>query len=105
MTTYFAAIGTASDVVPGDFMDLTVTEAVITGYREGENGEEIEMLGFGGPTVLESVDLPVRTDDEDSHMKIEPAAAEALEANGWRLVPGEKWELGDNAAYAQVERI
>lgn len=102
MTVFFAAIGTASDVVAGDFCDLTVTEAVVTGYREGEHGEEIEELGFGGATVLDAVELPVRTDDEDSHLKIEQAAADALEANGWRVVG--TWELADNAAYAQVEK-
>lgn len=99
---YFAAIGTAPDVVTGDYCDLTVTEAITLGYREGEDGEEIEELGFGGPTVLDSTDLPIRTDDTDKLLGIEDAANDLLAAHGWRTVSN--WELADNAAYAQVER-
>lgn len=102
MTTYYAAIGTASDVVTGDHCDLTVTEAITLGYREGEDGQEIEELGFGGTTVLDSVDLPIRTDDTAKLGAIEEAAAELLDANGWRVIGG--WEIADNAAYARVER-
>lgn len=102
MTIFFAAIGTASDVVTGDYCDLTVTEAIVCGYHLNEDGTESEDYGFGGNTILDTVDLPVRTDEDDKLGLIEKAAEEILWANGWRVVGG--WDSADNAAYAQVER-
>lgn len=101
--TYTAAIGTSADVVAGEFCDVSVAEDYIITYRQGEGGEEIPVTGMSDRVVLEPTEIGVRVDDPDSHRKIEKAAEQVLESHGWRVTG--PWELGDNAAYAPVERI
>ncbi|QVJ03084.1 hypothetical protein KGD82_13700 [Nocardiopsis eucommiae] len=84
---YTAAVGTASDVVAGDYTDVSV----------GENDTD------GNMTDTLALD-PVETDaTTDADMEdIEAAADKALEAAGWtRTGP---WDVADNALYAPVER-
>jgi len=101
--TYTAAIGTDSSVVAGEFCDVSVAEDYIITYRQGEDGEEIPVTGMSDKVVLGPVEIGVRVDDPDLHLEIEQAAEWVLESHGWRVVG--PWELGDNAAYAPVERI
>lgn len=98
--THYAAIATASDVVAGDYCDVSVAEAEIHTYRVDDDGNETPEYAMGPNVVMDAVETDVRTDDEDSHTKIEGAAEAILAANGWtRTGP---WELADNAAYAPV---
>ena len=99
--TYTAAIGTASDVVAGDFCDVMVAENDIVGYREDEDGNEIPEYEMGSNVVMPAQETTVRTDEADPWGRLEAEAVAILAANGWRVVG--PWELGDNAAYATVE--
>jgi prevent-host-death family protein len=103
MTTYTAAIGLLSDVVAGDFCDVSVAENDILSYRHDANGDEVPVYSMGSNVVMDAVELPVRVDADDKGERIEDAADEALRAAGWRRVDG--WESADNAAYATVECI
>jgi hypothetical protein len=102
MTTYTAAIATASDVVAGDYCDVTVAENEIVTHKETEDGTETPVYGMSDTIVMPSIDTDVRTDDEDSLAKAELAAADILESNGWTVTG--TWEVAANALYAPVER-
>lgn len=102
MTTFTAAIGTASDVVLGDFCDVTVAEDDVISYRFDEDGNEIPLYGMSDRIVMEPIETDVRVDDDESLQKVEAAAREVLEDNGWKVTG--TWESGGNALYASVER-
>jgi hypothetical protein len=102
MTTYTAAIGTASNVVFGDHCDVQVAENDIT-YHLGPNDEEVPEHTMSDRLVLDAIDTDIRTDDEDKLSKVGDAADEILAKHGWSRVEG--WAIADNALYAQVERI
>lgn len=87
MTTYIAAVGTASDVVAGDYTDVAVGTA-------DENGNMTSTL------VLDPVETTARTDADME--EIQDAADATLEAHGWTRVGA--WDIADNALYATVER-
>ena len=98
--TYTAAVCFDSGYVEGDFCDLTIAEDVIRSYDVDEDGTETPRREMGDTIVLETVELPIRTDDEDG--KLEPAADEALASNGWRRT--EEWFSAGYVMYAPVER-
>jgi hypothetical protein len=103
--TYTAAIGTASDVVLGDFCDVTVVENAFIGYREFEVGGEMalaEEYGMTDKVALDSVETGVRIDDENSLTSAPDSADKILAANGWTRTGD--WTTADNALYAPVER-
>ncbi|GAA2626400.1 hypothetical protein GCM10010411_74150 [Actinomadura fulvescens] len=101
-TTYTAAIATASDVVAGEYCDVLVAENDVVGYRDGEGGQEVPVLGMSDRVVMEAVETTVRTTDDDKLGLIEQEAEQILAAHGWQVVG--PWELSDNAAYAAVQR-
>lgn len=84
---YTASVGTASDVVAGDFTDVAV----------GENDADGNMTST---LVLDPVETTALTDDDMED--IEAAADTTLEAHGWTRVGA--WQIADNALYATVER-
>ncbi|MFY7066014.1 hypothetical protein ACOQFV_09145 [Nocardiopsis changdeensis] len=88
MTTYIAAVGTASDVVAGDYTDVAVGTA-------DENGNMTDTL------VLDPVETTARTDADMED--IQDAADATLEAHGWTRVGA--WDIADNALYATVARV
>ena len=98
---YMAAIGTAHDVVAGDYSDVTVTEAAAD-LNVDEDGNETLTPVFGTTVVYGPVDTVVRTDDEDQLFKVEVAAEALLEQAGWEVTG--PWQITDNALYATVER-
>lgn len=87
MTTYTAAIGTAADVVAGDFCDVSV---IVDGT-----------VGLTSEVVM-AAETAVRTDHEDVLGIVEADAERVLAENGWR-VTGD-WSVAYNALYAPVER-
>lgn len=102
--TYTAAIGTASDVVSGDYCDVVVVEneSTTVGYREDADGDEVPAYSLTNKVVMAAVDTTVRTDDEDKLFTAGDAADDILRANGWRRISD--WGTSDNALYAHVER-
>lgn len=88
-TTYTAAIATASDVVAGDFCDVSVIENDVQGNLTNK-------------VILGPQELTVRTDDLDKLEKSQAEAKDLLEAAGYKVVGG--WEISSNAAYALVLR-
>lgn len=103
MTTYTAAIATASDCVLNGYCDVTVLTNEIAGYREDSNGNEVPVHEASGPMVMNPVDTDVTCDDDDKLTKAQDAAETILNANGWTITG--TWEIADNAMYAAVERI
>lgn len=101
--TYTAAIGTASDVVAGDFCDVSIAENEIITYKLQEDGTETPVYGMSGKVVMDAIETTVRTDEDDKLGRIEADAERILEANGWKVTG--PWELADNAAYATVVRV
>lgn len=98
---YMAAIGTAHDVVAGDYSDVTVTEAAAD-LNVDEDGNETVTPVFGTTVVYGPVETDVRTDDEEQLFKVEAAAEALLEQAGWEVTG--PWQITDNALYATVER-
>jgi len=82
--TYTALIGTSAGTVTGDYCDVMVKREV----------------GVGSPEFW--TDLPVRVDDDDSLIKVEDAADQALEAAGWQRVS--EWEYETDGLHATVIR-
>jgi hypothetical protein len=101
MTTYTAAIGTASDVVAGDFCDVIVVENMIVGFRY-PGDVEVPEFGLSNTIALGEVDLDVRTDADDKLTTAPAAADKILTASGWTRTGD--WETARNALYAPVER-
>jgi hypothetical protein len=90
MSGYAAAVGTAPDVVSGEFYTVSVLE--------------VDDQGFLTDTVA-MADTPtgVRvTHPPRDWEALEAGAERVLEANGWRTTEG--WDASDNAIYADVER-
>lgn len=102
MTTFTAAIATASDIVEYAFCDVAVAEDDIITYKVDGDGNETPVYGMSNRIALEPVVLPVRVDDDDKLTKATHAADEILAVHGWS-VTGD-WEIVDNAMYAAVER-
>jgi hypothetical protein len=100
-TSYVATIGTAPDVVEGDFCDVSVIECEEVSAGYDDEGAEILEQRMTNRVAMPAQDTTVRTDDEDSAVKAEDDAERVLLANGWR-VTGE-WEPSDNSSYATVE--
>jgi hypothetical protein len=100
--TFTAAIGTASDVVTGDYCDVTVIENAIVNYRTDGDGNEVPEYGLTDKIALGSVDTDVRTDADDSLTSAPDAADKILTANGWTRTGD--WTTASNALYAPVER-
>lgn len=100
-TTYTAALATASDVVFGDFCDVSVVENEVTSYRQGSDGYDIPVYGMTSVVAMDAVETTVRT-DADNYGDAETDADEILAANGWVRIGD--WEPSDNAYYAPVER-
>lgn len=99
MTTHVACIGTAWDVVPGEYCDLTVAEAVIGGYRTDGDGDEVAEHVMGDKTLY-TAELATRVDDEEGRIGVADEADEALKNAGW--VREGEWETSENALYAPV---
>lgn len=99
MTTHVACIGTARDVVPGEYCDLNITEAVIGGYRLNGDGDEIPEY-MGGDKTVYTAELATRVDDEEGRIGVADEADEALKNAGW--VREGEWETSENALYAPV---
>ena len=87
-STYTAAIGTAPDVVAGDFCDVSV---IVTDDEDRLTDE----VAFAAETAI-------RTDHQDVLGVVEADAERVLAANGWRLTG--PWKVTDNALYARAER-
>jgi len=100
-TMYTAALATASDVVSGDFCDVSVVENEVISYRQGTDGYDIPVYGMTSVVALDAVETTVRT-DADNYGAAETEADDILAANGW--VRTGDWEPSDNAYYAPVER-
>jgi hypothetical protein len=98
---YVAAIGTARDVVEGDFCDVSVIESEDTNTKITDDGAEVPVFELTDRVAMPAQELTIRTDDADRDLKIQPEAERVLSANGWRVVG--KWEPSDNACYAGVE--
>lgn len=92
MTTYTAAISTASDVVAGDNCDVCVAENILTGDDEEVMGDTI---------VLDAIETTVSTDNPDKLTLAREEAEQILLESGW-VVTG-PWTIADNAMYASVE--
>lgn len=88
MATYTAAIGTADDVVTGEFCDVSV----IAEDAEGMLTDKVEFMA----------ETAIRTDHEDVLGVVEEDAERVLSENGWQVTG--KWSVTDNALYAPVER-
>jgi hypothetical protein len=86
--TYTAAIGTASDVVAGEFCDASV----IINDAEGNLTD----------TAVMQAETEIRTDHEDVLGVIEADAERVLREHGWQIAG--KWDVADNALYAPVKR-
>lgn len=99
--TYTAALATASDVVFGDFCDVSVVESEVISYRQGSDGYDIPVYGMTSVVAMDAVETTVRT-DADSYGHAESEADEILAANGW-IRTGD-WEPSDNAYYAPVAK-
>lgn len=89
MRNYVALVGTAGDVVTGEFCDLGVM-----GY-EGEQGRapftaELEVL------------LSTRIDHPDKLGVVIPDAEAVLREHGWAVTSD--WAVADDHLYADVER-
>jgi hypothetical protein len=102
MTTFTAAIATASDCVLGEFCDVSVAKNEIITRKLEEDDGETPVYGMGGNVVMAAVETTVRTDVDDKLGRIEADAERILADNGWKVTGA--WELADNAAYASVER-
>ena len=88
MQGYVAFVGTAPDVVSGDYCDL----AVIAYHGDGKYAASAEFTG----------ETTIRTDHPDVLGVIEPDAEAVLLANGWRVTSD--WAYAGNSLYADVER-
>ncbi|MER7331721.1 MULTISPECIES: hypothetical protein [unclassified Micromonospora] len=100
MTKFVAALANASDVVSGDYCDVSVIESEIVSYREGRDGNDVPEYGLTDKLAMDAVDTNVRTDGD-----IKAALADAdrvLRDNGWNR--SGDWEPSQNAYYAEVER-
>lgn len=102
MTTYTAAVATASDVTADDFCDVSVVENLVHGYTVDDDGNETPDYTLSDKMAMEPVKLDVRTDDDDVLGHAVNAAESVLGAQGWRICG--QWDTGDNAMYAAVER-
>jgi len=91
MTTFTAAITTASDCVLGDFCDVSVAENEIITYKLHEDGTETPVYGMSGKVVMDAVETTVRTDASDKLGQIEADAERILAANGWKIVGSWSW--------------
>ena len=101
-TTYTAAVSVDSSVVAGDYCDVLVAEATVTGYKEREDGTQIPETILGNNIVLEAVETSVRTDEPDAGEKARDAADEILEREGWQRTG--PWAPTDYVLYAPVAR-
>lgn len=101
MTRYAAVIGITSDVVEDGFCDLSVTKLDVIGYAFDEAGEEREEYVITDDFAMETIQLAVRTKDDDAASLAMIEADVLLNEAGWaRIGP---WEtLGDNAVSAEV---
>lgn len=84
-----ALVGTAGDVVTGEFCDIGVM-----GY-EGEQGRAPFTAEFEGP-------LSIRVDHPDKLGAVIPDAERVLREQGWTVTSD--WAVADNHLYADVER-
>lgn len=103
MTTFIAAIGTASDVVTNGFCDVAIAEADEVSYHVANDGTETPIYGMSNRLVMEPTDMTVSVNDDDKLAKAQSAAEDVLANHGWELV--DSWEIVDNAMYATVERF
>jgi hypothetical protein len=89
MTTYTAAIGTAADVVAGEFCDVSV----IANDGEGMLTDNIAM----------HADTAIPVSHPDVLGVVEADAERVLTEKGWRVTG--KWFVADNALYAPAEQV
>lgn len=103
MPRYAAVIGITSDVVEDGFCDLSVTKLDVIGYTYTGYGDVREDYGITDDLVMETIQLAVRTKEDDAASLAMIDADELLNEAGWtRIGP---WEtLGDNAVSAEVTR-
>ncbi|MFJ9558300.1 hypothetical protein ACIRPH_31220 [Nocardiopsis sp. NPDC101807] len=97
---YVAAVATASDVVAGEYTDVTVAEREVIAMDVDDDGNEIPILGMSDRLVMGPIETTAKVGADMGD--IEAAAEAILEANGWRRTG--PWEVADNALYAAVER-
>jgi len=97
---YVATIATAPDTVPGDHIDVSVTEAEPDWNIDNGNKTYTPMLG--STVVWGPVETDVHVEDPDNLAKAEQAAERLLEKDGWETA--EPWEVFDNHLQAAVKR-
>ncbi|GGN39364.1 hypothetical protein FHR83_006734 [Actinoplanes campanulatus] len=100
MTTHFACIATAPDVVADNVCDLSIGTATITGYRLDDAGNETAEYAMSD-NIIFTADLTVLVNDEDKLAKAANEADEMLTKNAWTRTAA--WDIVDNAMYAEVE--
>lgn len=100
MTNFVAALATQSDVVSGDYCDVSVLTATVINFREDNEGNEIPEYGMDGGVAMDAIDTTVLTSGDDADALTD--ADRILAENGWTRTGD--WEASDNAYYADVER-